>query len=172
MADIIILDTDIASAFAKVQKIGILKELFSRYELAICPAIYEELVVSQEYGYSFPCQIFGHITILTPTNDEISDYHHLLNTKKTLGKGELEALCICRKRGGIFSSMDAAALEFARNCDIATLSIHAILRSFWVSGCMTHDEVKALIDVIEKIENTTISDSYLILDTNRTSRGE
>jgi len=48
LADIIILDTDIASAFAKVQKIVILKELFSRYELAICPAIYEELVVSQE----------------------------------------------------------------------------------------------------------------------------
>ena len=172
MADIIILDTDIASAFAKVQKIVILKELFSRYELAICPAIYEELVVSQEYGYSFPCQIFGHITILTPTNDEISDYHHLLNTKKTLGKGELEALCICRRRQGIFSSMDAAALKFARTCGVATLSIHAILRSFWVSGCMTRDEVKALIDEIEKIENATISDSYLILYTNRTPEPE
>ncbi|MCX6698623.1 MAG: hypothetical protein NTV68_01650 [Methanomicrobiales archaeon] len=31
---------------------------------------------------------------------------------------------------------------------------------------MTHDEVKARIDEIEKIENTTISDSYLILETN------
>jgi hypothetical protein len=32
--------------------------------------------------------------------------------------------------------------------------------------------VSSIIDEIEKIENTTISDSYLILDTNRTSRGE
>jgi len=172
LAEIIILDTDIASIFAKIQKIVLLKELLSRYELAICPAIYEELVVSEEYGYSFPRQIFEHITIISPTSDEISDYHHLLNTKKTLGKGELEALCICRKRNGIFSSMDASALKFARNCDVATLSIHAILRSLWVSGCMTHDEVKALIDEIEKIENTTISDSYLILETNLTSERE
>ena len=162
MAEIIILDTDIASAFAKVQKIVILKELFSRYELAICPAIYEELVVSQEYGYSFPCQIFENIKILSPTNSEISDYHHLMNTKKTLGKGELEALCICRRRQGIFSSMDAAALKFAGTCDIQTLSIHSILRSFWVSGCMTRDEVKDLIEEIENIENTTLSDSHLI----------
>jgi predicted nucleic acid-binding protein len=88
LAEIIILDTDIASAFAKVHKIITLKEFLSHYELAICPAIYEELVVSQEYGYSFPGQIFENIKILSPTNDEISDYHNLLNTKKNLGKGE------------------------------------------------------------------------------------
>jgi len=172
LAEIIILDTDIASIFAKVGKIAILKELLSSYELAISPAIYEELVVSEEYGYSFPRQVFEHISVISPTTEEISEYHQLLNTKKTLGKGELEALCICRKRHGIFSSMDAAALKFARTNDVATLSVHAILRAFWVSGCMTHDKVKALIDEIEKIENTTISDSYLILDTNRTSEGE
>ena len=66
----------------------------------------------------------------------------------------------------MISSMDAAALKFARTCGVSTLSIHAILRSFWVSGCMTRDEVKALIDEIEKIENATISDSDLILYTN------
>jgi predicted nucleic acid-binding protein len=167
LAEIIILDTDIASAFAKVHKIIPLKELFSRYDLVICPAIYEELIVSQEYGYSFPGQIFKNIKILSPTNDEISDYHHLQNTKKTLGKGELEALCICRRRHGIFSSMDTAALKFAGACDVQTLSIHAILRSFWISGSMTHDEVKELIDEIEKIENTTISDTELILSPTR-----
>ena len=59
--------------------------------------------------------------------------------------------------------MDTAALKFAGACGVQTLSIHAILRSFWISGCMTHDEVKELIDEIEKIENTTISDTDLIL---------
>ncbi|MCX6698622.1 MAG: hypothetical protein NTV68_01645 [Methanomicrobiales archaeon] len=37
MDEIIILDTDIASIFAKIQKIVLLKELLSRYELAIKP---------------------------------------------------------------------------------------------------------------------------------------
>jgi predicted metal-dependent peptidase len=49
--------------------------------------------------------------------------------------------------------MDATALKFAVTCDIQIFSIHAIIRSFWTSGCMTHDEVKVLIDEIETIEN-------------------
>jgi predicted metal-dependent peptidase len=68
--------------------------------------------------------------------------------------------------------MDTAALKFARTCDVQTLSIHAILRSFWVSGCMTHDEVKELINEIENIENTTISNSDLIFYPNRTQEPE
>ena len=115
MAEIIILDTDIASAFAKVHKIITLKEFFSRYELAICPAIYEELVVSQEYGYSFPCQIFENIKILSPTNDEISDYHNLLNTKKTLGKGEQRSTLHLPETPGNFFINGCSGIEICRD---------------------------------------------------------
>ena len=115
MAEIIILDTDIASIFAKVQKVVILKELLSHYELAICPAIYEELVVSEEYGYSFPRQIFEHIAILSPTNDEISDYHHLMNTKKTLGKGEQRSALHLPETPGDFLINGCSGIEICRD---------------------------------------------------------
>jgi len=51
---VIIIDADMASAFAKIKRLELLKGLFSKHRIVITPEIYEELTTSLEYGYTFP----------------------------------------------------------------------------------------------------------------------
>ena len=155
---VIILDTDMASAFAKIKRLELLKRLFSKHHVVITPEIYEELVTSLDYGYTFPLDIFRYFEVLYPSEEENEEYQRLLIEKRALGKGELEAISICRYRGYIFSSIDGAALKFAEANGVETLELHSILRALWESGLQSKDEVRGIITEIEKRDNTRIKD--------------
>jgi len=86
----------------------------------------------------------------------------LLIGKRTLGKGELEAITISKHRGYIFSSLDTAALRFAEENGVETLGLHAILRSLWESDLRSKDEVREIVKEIEKGDNTTIKDIEVV----------
>ena len=158
MDKVIILDADMASVFAKIKRLELLKRLLSKHRIVITPEIYEELTTSLDYGYTFPLDIFRYLEVLYPSEEENEGYQKLLIEKRTLGKGELEAISICRHRGYVFSSMDTAALKFAEENGVETLGLHSILRSLWESGMQSKDEVKEIIMEIEKKDNTSIKD--------------
>ena len=158
MDSVIILDTDMASAFAKIKRLELLKRLFSKHRIVITPEIYEELTTSLDYGYTFPRDIFRYFEVLYPSEEESEEYQKLLIEKRTLGKGELEAISICRHRRYIFSSIDAAALRFADENGVETLVLHSILRSLQESGLQSKEEVREIITEIEKKDNTMIKD--------------
>ena len=95
----IIIDTDIASAFAKIGRLNLLKDLFSKHPVFITPRIFEELSVPLEYGYKFPLDIFNSFDVLNPAGDENETYRELIVANRVLGKGELEVISICKSRG-------------------------------------------------------------------------
>ncbi|HEX7444971.1 MAG TPA: hypothetical protein VF300_01140 [Methanothrix sp.] len=158
----IIIDTDIASAFAKIGRLDLLKDLFSKHPVFITPRIFEELSVPLDYGYKFPLEIFDRFDVLNPSGEENESYRELIIANRVLGKGELEAISICKSRGYVFSSMDSAALRFAISLDVETLELHSILRAIWESGMKSKDEVKAIIRELEDKDNTQIRDLQLI----------
>ena len=158
MDKVIILDADMASAFAKIKRLELLKRLFSKHRIVITLEIYEELIISLDYGYTFPLDIFRYFEVLHPSVEERKEYQKLLLEKRTLGKGELEAINISKRRGYIFSSIDAAALRFAEEKGVETLELHSLLRSLWESGTQSKNEVKEIIKEIEKKDNTRIKD--------------
>jgi len=147
-----------ASAFAKIKRLELLKGLFSKHRIVITPEIYEELTTSLDYGYTFPLDIFRYFEVLNTSEEENEEYQKLLIEKRTLGKGELEAISICKHRGYIFSSIDTTALRFAEENGVETLELHSILRSLWESGMQSKDEVTETIKEIEKRDNTKIKD--------------
>jgi predicted nucleic acid-binding protein len=155
---VVILDTDVASVFAKIKRLELLKRLFSKHRIVITPEIYEELVTSLDYGYTFPLDIFRYFEVLYPSKEENEEYQRLLIEKRRLGKGELEAISICKHRGYVFSSIDSAALKFAEEDGVETIWLHPILRSLWESGLQSKDEVRNIITEIEKKDNTRIKD--------------
>ena len=53
-----------ASAFAKIKRLELLKSLFSKHRIVITPEIYEELTTSLDYGYTFPLDIFKYFEVL------------------------------------------------------------------------------------------------------------
>lgn len=162
MDKVIILDADMASVFAKIKRLELLKRLFSKHRIVITPEIYEELTTSLDCGYTFALDIFRYLEVLYPSEEENEEYQKLLIEKRTLGKGELEAISIGRRKGYIFSSIDAVALRFAEENGVATLGLHSILRSLWESGMQSKDEVVEIVKEIEKKDNTRIKDVEVI----------
>ena len=156
MAKVIILDTDIASAFAKIKRLDLLMKLFSKHRIGLTPKIYEELTTSLDYGYTFPLDIVRCFEVVYPSEPENEAYQKLLMEKRTLGKGELEAITISKHRGYIFASLDTAALRFAEENGVETLGLHAILKSLWESGSQSKDEVREIVKEIEQKDNTLI----------------
>jgi len=157
-------DTDIASAFAKIKRLDLLLRLFSNHSIFITPRIFEELSVSLDYGYTFPLDVFESFDILYPSEEESKSYKEMLIGNKSLGKGELEAITICKSRGYVFSSMDFAALQFAVSMNIDVLDLQSILRALWRSGIKSKDEVKMIIREIEEKDNTSIRDAQSIIE--------
>lgn len=158
MDKVIILDADMASVFAKIKRLELIKRLFSKHRVVITSEIYEELTTSLDYGYTFPLDVFRYFEVLYPLEEENEEYQKLLIEKRTLGKGELEAISICRRRRFIFSSLDTTALRFAEENGVETLELHSLLRSLWRSGLQSKEEVKGIIAEIEKKDNTKIKD--------------
>lgn len=159
----VIFDTDILSAFAKIDALDLLKKLFSKHDVFITPEIYEELSVPVDYGYTFPLKIFEEFKIINPDEKEESTYREFLRTNRRIGKGELEAISICINRKCYFASMDEAAISFAESKDVITICLHSVLRSLWESGILTKEEVKKIISEIEQKDNTKIKDIQKIL---------
>ncbi|MBC2697593.1 MAG: hypothetical protein HF976_10485 [ANME-2 cluster archaeon] len=68
-----ILDCDIASIFAKIGRIDLLKETFPS-GVYITNSVYIELMRAKEMGFSFPDEIFDSITTITLNNSELIDF--------------------------------------------------------------------------------------------------
>jgi len=158
----VILDADIVSAFAKIECLELLLNLLSRHPVFMTPRIFEELSVPLDYGYTFPLEIFSSLDVLYPTEEENSAYQEMLVANRSLGRGELEAIAVCKSRSCVFSSMDRSALRVAESMGIETLELHSILFALWKSGMKSKDDVKAIIRELEAKDNTQIKDSHLL----------
>ena len=71
----LILDTDIASAFAKSGHFDAMVKLFG--SIGITPGVYEELSVPLEYGYEYPEEIFEKAKLVTISDEEQREYLRL-----------------------------------------------------------------------------------------------
>lgn len=100
----LILDTDIASAFAKSGHFDAMVKLFE--SIGITPGVYEELSVPLEYGYEYPKEIFEKAKLVTISDEEQRGYLRLKRRLARIGKGERESIIVCLKRGYLCSSFD------------------------------------------------------------------
>ncbi|MFP4052097.1 MAG: hypothetical protein ACLFVB_10210 [Thermoplasmata archaeon] len=163
MDELVVLDSDISSAFAKINKLDELNELFSKHILKITPEIYQELTVSLDYGYTFPLKIFEEFDIVSLDEKEEKEFERILTEeRRNLGKGEIEAIVVCENRDGVFCSIDRSALDFAEEKGVRTLDLHMILKAFWRSEICTKKEVKKMIKDIEEKDNTKILEKNVI----------
>jgi len=158
----IVLDTDIASVFAKVGKIDLLSQLFGKRELSVTPKVYEELLVPLRYGYDFPNRIFNKCRLIIPTSEEAGEFMDLLLKEPKLGGGELESIVVCKSRNYIFAAIDRVSLDFAKAQKVKAISFHAILRALWVSGNLSKKQVLDLIRQIEEKDQTKIKGTEVI----------
>ncbi len=154
---IIILDTDILSMFAKVDAITLLKDLFGEEKLAITPGIEEEISIPLEYGYKYPSRVLSEIRTIPLTENALLKCKQLLQERTNLGKGETEAISICKIEGYTFATNDFVARKFAKKQKVQVFSLQSILRAIWKVGLKSKEEVRKLLKEIVESDNLMVS---------------
>ena len=155
----VIIDTDIASAFAKTERLQLLKQLFGKSEPIITPEIYKELLVPLNYGFSFPHIIFQNLKVIYSIDSEIIEFQESLLKNPKLGRGEMEAIALCKSRDYAYAAIDRLALDFAESDGIVIFPIDVILRLLWIKNILSKTELEEFIEQLEekvclKIKNT------------------
>ena len=154
----------IASAFAKANCLDLILRLFKKKEPVITPEIYKELLVPITYGYSFPHLILQKLKVIYPIDKEMIDFQKMLSTNPRLGRGELEAITLCKSRGYGYAAIDRRALKFAKSMDIVVFPIDVILRLLWMENVISKAEVRELIVLLEEKDKLKISDVEKIFE--------
>jgi hypothetical protein len=106
----VLLDTDLASAFAKVEWLELSVRLFAGVDLGIAFEVYKELLVPLEHDYYFPEAVFAVCETLYPHPEEMVTIQRRLVDMKALGRGELETITICQARGWFYAAIDQKAM--------------------------------------------------------------
>lgn len=160
----VIIDTDLASAFAKANRLDLILRLFQKKEPVITPEIYKELLVPMTYGYSFPHLIFQKLKVIYPIDKETIDFQEMLLSNPKLGRGELEAIALGKSRGYAYAAIDRRALKFAESMNIVVFPIDVILRLLWMENVISKAEVRELIVLLEEKDKLKIVDVEKIFE--------
>ena len=147
----LILDTDIASAFAKAGHFEVLIQLFGK--VGITPMVYEELQTPLMHGYAYPDEIFNKAELVTVSSEEQKDYLKLNEEHSKIGKGEVESMVVCRKRGFLFSSFDKKAVSMAKEFGVNVITAGAIFNGLLIKGIANKKEVLKILQDIETSDN-------------------
>jgi len=153
----VILDTDILSIFAKIDELKLLGQLFGKDNLAITPKIMDEISVPLDYGYSFPTKVISYIGVMPLDEDSLSVFQKIFSIRRDLGKGELEAVALCKIKGYRFATNDILAREFAQEEGITVFSLQSILKSHWKGKLKNKNVVREIIQRMKKADNLEIS---------------
>ncbi len=153
----IIVDNNILSTFAKIGRLDVLFRLFPQRQIAIVPAVYNELRFGIRKGHVQLEDVMEmvekkSIRLITLTEAEIF-------LKPTLpvsfDEGELESVAACKFRKITLLTNERSVKNWCVKEDIKYADLPDLLRACWRSEVMYKKEVKTLIEEIEEKDNIT-----------------
>ena len=159
----LILDCDIASTLAKVDKIDLLSKVFSHSKIYITISVYTELIRAKRAGFSFPDKIFTNIPLITMNSDDLI-FFQKFSQYNYIHFGEAEGVSICKNRGAIFLTNDSQVVKFCMKNNIKVLNLKDFLVLVAIKKIITFSEMNELIRQIEEKDNTFIKNKADILD--------
>jgi predicted nucleic acid-binding protein len=121
----VILDCDIASCLAKVERVDLLKRAFPDSNICITKSVYIELLRAKQAGFSFPDKIFESIPIISLNRDE-REILQDLSQKRWIHFGESEMVSIAKNRGAILLTNDSKVVRYCKEIGIDVLDLKDI----------------------------------------------
>ncbi len=159
----IVLDCDIVSTLAKIDKIDLLSEVFKDRRIVIPNAVYVELLEAERMGFTFTEKIFNsQIEITTMIGSELDEFKNIVKNTK-IHHGEAEGMVIARNRKGVFLTNDRVAVKFCEQNDIAVLDLKDILKITARKRIVDENEMIKIMKDIEVKDNTVIVEGDEIL---------
>ena len=159
----VILDCDIASCLAKVDRVDLLKRAFPDSNICITNSVYIELLRAKQAGFSFPDRIFESIPVISLNQNERETLQKL-SVKRLIHFGESEGVSIAKNRDAIFLTNDSKVVRYCREVGINVLDLKDILLLLAIRRMVTYAEMEYLLMDIEIKDNTVINDKTSILD--------
>jgi predicted nucleic acid-binding protein len=156
-----VVDNDILSTFAKINKLRLLTRLFWNSRILICPSVNLEIRKGVALGlltYSHPPR-FSAIKLGTRERAIARELREASN----LGLGDAECLAVARNRNCLLLTNDRKAEKVANSLSIDYLGLPLLLRELWKSHVMSKSRVTKLLDEIERKDNVVIRNRELIL---------
>lgn len=159
----VILDCDIASCLAKVDRLDLLKKIFIDSKICITNSVYIELLRAKQAGFSFPDKIFESIPVIALNQDERKMLREL-SQKRWIHFGESEGVSIAKNRDAILLTNDSKVVRYCKEIGIDVLDLKDILLLLAIRRTVTYAEMKDLLQDIEGKDKIVIRDKASILD--------
>jgi predicted nucleic acid-binding protein len=152
----IVADTNILSTFARIQRLELLPIVVANHALYLSPAVVKELHAGLNKGLGFLQPIVDGLTNgigFFAVELTIEEKNFVDTLPSSLNAGEKECIAICALRaGGKLLTNDKRAHNYCRENRLPSLDLKLILRRLWQVGHYTKEEVRALMDEIERSE--------------------
>ena len=152
----IVVDTNLLSTFARIQRLELLFTVAETDSFYLAPAVINELKLGLKNNLSFLQPIIDGLANgtnyfplhLTPDEKNLSD-----TLPASLNSGEKKSIAVCQKRSGSkLLTNDKQAHNYCMDNQIPSLDLKLVLRRLWKACHCTKDEVRLIIDEIEKRE--------------------
>lgn len=156
----VIIDTNIASTFGKIERFDLLEMLFPNSTLFISGSVVTEI------GRAGKAQKFAKTAaektkVIVSTKKEIKFAEKLLS-KRSLGKAEAECIAIAKSRDMLLLTNDKIAVKEARAVGVDLMDLRAIIRELWKQDMLSKEDAKSLIVEIEEKDNIIFIDKEKI----------
>lgn len=154
----ILIDTNILSTFAKIDRLELLFRVFNQKTLYISPNVFQELKDARDKRYDFVELIFEllqskKVKLLPLEEDE---YMLMLELPKYFGKGELDSIAICTRRNYILLSNERKVIKFCEENEIDHFDLNGILNALWMFDIVSQEDVVQIINEMEEKDNLKI----------------
>ncbi len=158
----ILIDTNILSTFAKIDRLDLLEEVFG--EMHISPNVLDEVKKAEELGYSHAEKILelirvGKIHISCPKEYEVELMDKI---PSSFGRGERDCVAMALKRDALIVTNERKVLNYCEENRVAHVRLNTILRKLWKDDIMVEKEVRDLIHKIEENDNLIVADKESI----------
>lgn len=165
----ILADTDILSALAKVGRLPLLFSLFRVTRLQIVPGVFKEVAHGVALGRSYATDILSliataQIEVIALTQEETRFRETL---PSSLGTGERESIAVARERKGTLLANESRVAHYCRQYQIPCIRLLDILRALWTEGISSKDEVQLLVADLQtkdKMQFTQATRSAIFAD--------
>ena len=140
-----ILDTNVLSLFAKIERLDLLLQLMAA-PLYVTPIIEFELETGLDHGVEYLANALHLIRTnrlqIIPLNEIDRQFMRALASK--LADGEAEAIALCRRLGLTLISHDRKALNYCIQEGINALRLTALVDELQNTGLLTETEIQTM----------------------------
>lgn len=159
----VILDCDIASCLAKVDRVDLLKSVFLNCDICITNSVYIELLRAKQAGFSFPDKIFESVPVISLNHNE-REMLQALSQNRWIHFDESEGVSIAKNRDAILLTNDSKVVRYCKEIGVDVLDLKDILLLLAIRRTVNYAEMKDLLQDIEEKDKIVIKDKASILD--------